>query len=148
MSRTTIGAIREHVAAYGSVPGYLAGVYHAGEQLVLAHGLADLWIVAQCNAASDAAAWIADKRAALADREFRALYLAYDRAFAWSSDDRRLTALAARTQRWLASRRRATGPSTRPPPIAQLVASAAVASPAWERLAQLVARIGLDRRRD
>jgi CubicO group peptidase (beta-lactamase class C family) len=37
--------LREQVAAYcesSKVPGYLAGVYHAGQQSVFAHGLANL----------------------------------------------------------------------------------------------------------
>ncbi|WP_218026061.1 serine hydrolase domain-containing protein [Nocardia miyunensis] len=42
---TTETRIREQVSAYcesNSIPGFVAGVYHAGEQIVLAHGIANI----------------------------------------------------------------------------------------------------------
>jgi hypothetical protein len=65
----------------------------------------EMWILMQASKPTDVAAWIADKREAFGDPEFRALYLATDAAFEWSPDDPRLRALAVRTQRWLGLRR-------------------------------------------
>jgi len=101
----------------------------------------DGWILLQALAPNEAAIWIADKRDAIADPEFRAIYLEYDAAFDWSPDDPRLDALADRTRRWLASRpeRSESGERGVPDPtIVQLVAAAAGAwSPAWDRLMQI-----------
>src|SRR5215467_9303022 len=47
----------------------------------------DLWILMQSVAAAEAAVWLGDKCEALADPEFRALYLEYDAAFEWPPDD-------------------------------------------------------------
>lgn len=101
----------------------------------------DGWILMQSASPSQAAIWIADKRDAIGDPEFRAIYLQYDAAFGWSPDDPRLRRLAYRTQRWLATR--SASPSSGEPPvldpaIARLVAmSAGASSPAWDRLAEI-----------
>jgi DNA-binding transcriptional MerR regulator len=100
----------------------------------------DGWILLQSASPSQAAIWIADKRDAIGDPEFRAIYLLYDAAFDWSPDDPRLDSLASRTKRWLASR--PAGLSREPPvpdpAIARLVAmSAGASSPAWERLTEI-----------
>ena len=96
----------------------------------------DGWILMQSASPRDAAVWIAEKRDAIDDLEFRAIYVEYDAAFDWSPDDPRLAALGDRTRRWLASR-----PGRRPvqdPAIALLVArSAGVSSPAWARLGEI-----------
>jgi DNA-binding transcriptional MerR regulator len=101
----------------------------------------DGWILLQSVAPNQAAIWIADKRDALADPEFRAIYLDYDAAFDWSPDDPGLYPLAERTQRWLANRHASLSSGESPvldPAIAQLVAtSAGVSSPAWNRLAEI-----------
>jgi DNA-binding transcriptional MerR regulator len=101
----------------------------------------DGWILMQSVSPKEAASWISDKRETLNDPEFRAIYLAYDAAFDWSPDDRRLYALAARAQRWLAKRSKANRggkPSTRAIGVAQLVArSAGAESPAWDRLGEI-----------
>jgi len=101
----------------------------------------DLWILLQSVAPTQAAIWIADKLDAIADPEFRAIYLEYDAAFDWSPDDPRLDALADRTQRWLTSRHGRSEDAERAVPdpgIAQLVAtSAGLWSPAWDRLTQI-----------
>ncbi len=106
----------------------------------------DGWILLQALAPNEAAIWIADKRDAIADPEFRAIYLEYDAAFDWSPDDPRLDALADRTQRWLASRpeRSESGERAVPDPtIVQLVTAAAGAwSPAWDRLMQIAEQRG------
>jgi DNA-binding transcriptional MerR regulator len=108
------------------------------------------WILMQSVAPEQAAVWIADKRDALDDPEFRAIYLAYDAAFDWSPDDPRLYALADRSERWVAERsRRSPGGEqvVRDPVIAQLVTTAAgVSSPAWDRLTEIVKERASSRR--
>jgi DNA-binding transcriptional MerR regulator len=49
----------------------------------------DGWILLQSISPNDAALWIADKREAMSDPEFRAIYLECDAAFDWSPDDPR-----------------------------------------------------------
>jgi DNA-binding transcriptional MerR regulator len=100
----------------------------------------DLWILAQSVSPKEAAIWIADKRDALGDPEFRALYLEYDAAFDWSPDDPRLYALVDRSQRWITNQHgRIEGGerSHQDPTIAQLVATSVGASPAWDRLTEI-----------
>ena len=100
----------------------------------------DLWILIQSVSPRQAASWIADKRDAIDDPEFRAIYLDYDAAFAWLPDDPRLPELADRTQRWLAKRHNGSDQPARPAPdpiIAQLVSTSTVSSAAWERLSEI-----------
>ena len=101
----------------------------------------DVWILMQSVSPNEAASWIADKRDAIGDPEFRAIYLEYDAAFDWSPDDPRLDALADRSQRWVAIRHgRSEGGerSVQDPAIAQLVAtSVGGSSPAWDRLTEI-----------
>ena len=101
----------------------------------------DLWILMQSASPQEAARWIAEKREALGDPEFCALYLAYDVTFDWSPDDPRLDALAERTRRWMANRHCRVGGeerSARAPIVAQLVATSVVTpSPAWDRLSAI-----------
>ncbi len=47
------------------------------------------WILMQSASPKQAAIWIADKRDALGDPEFRAIYLEYDAAFDWSGKERK-----------------------------------------------------------
>jgi DNA-binding transcriptional MerR regulator len=101
----------------------------------------DIWILLQSVSPKEAAIWIADKRDAIDDPEFRAIYLECDAAFDWLPDDPRLYALADRTQRWMADRPdRFDGGarSVQDAAIAQLVATSVDASsPAWDRLAEI-----------
>jgi DNA-binding transcriptional MerR regulator len=101
----------------------------------------DIWILLSSVSPNEAAIWIADKREAIGDPEFRAMYLEYDAAFDWSPEDPRLYALADRTQRWIANRRRTSASPEvldQDPAIAQLVAmSAGTSSPAWDRLTEI-----------
>jgi len=101
----------------------------------------DGWILLQSASPKQAAVWLADKRDAMVDPEFRAIYLKYDAAFDWSPDDRRLYALAARAERWLAKQHgRPKGGEGTPVPdatIAQLVAASGTSSPAWDRLTEI-----------
>jgi len=105
----------------------------------------DGWILMQSASPKQAAIWFADKIDAMGDPEFRAIYLKYDAAFDWSPDDRRLNALAVRTERWFAKRpdRLKGGEgSVLDPTLAQLVStSVGASSPAWDRLGE----IGKDR---
>jgi len=50
----------------------------------------DIWILLQSVSPEEAAVWIADKRVAMEDPEFRRIYLEYDAAFDGSPDDPRL----------------------------------------------------------
>jgi len=106
----------------------------------------DLWILMQSVSPEQAAVWIADKRDAIGDPEFCAIYLEYDTAFDWSPDDPRLPALADRTERWMASwygRSEGKPQSVQDPAIARLVtAPAGVSSPAWDRLTELTREAG------
>jgi len=101
----------------------------------------DLWILMQSVSPEQAAIWIADKRDAIGDPEFRVIYLGYDAAFDWSPDDPRLSTLADRTARWIASRYGSSEGTPRPaqdPAIAELVTTpAGVSSPAWDRLTEI-----------
>jgi DNA-binding transcriptional MerR regulator len=103
----------------------------------------DVWILMQSVSPNEAATWIADKRKALGDPEFRAIYLEYDAAFNWSPDDPRLNELAERVRRWIASRRsrfeRGEGiVQVQAPDISRLVATTVGASsPAWARLTEI-----------
>jgi DNA-binding transcriptional MerR regulator len=103
----------------------------------------DGWILLQSAAPKEAAIWLADKIEAINDPEFRAIYLTYDAAYGWSPDDRRLGALAARAERWMAKRHgRPKGGevSVVDPNIAQLVAtSPGASSPAWDKLTEIAA---------
>jgi DNA-binding transcriptional MerR regulator len=101
----------------------------------------DGWILLQSAVPKEAASWIADKRDAIGDPEFRAIYLEYDAAFGWSPDDPRLYALADRAERWIANRHDKLQGGERPvqdPAIAQLAATwAGASSPAWDRLTEI-----------
>ena len=101
----------------------------------------DIWILLQSVSPNEAAIWIADKRDAIGDPEFRAIYLEYDAAFGWSPDDPRLPALADRTERWISNwygRSEDGQVPSQDPAIAQLVAtSVGVSSPAWDRLTEI-----------
>ncbi len=98
----------------------------------------DIWVLLQSVSPKEAAIWIDDKRDAIGDPEFRAIYRAYDAAFDWSEDDPRLDALADRAQRWIADRYGRSEGGERPvqdAAIAQLVATSfGATSPAWDRL--------------
>jgi DNA-binding transcriptional MerR regulator len=119
------------------VAGYLERLREIGvsERTVLLER--DLWILLQSVAPGQAAAWIADRLAAIADPEFRTLYVDYDAAFDWSPDDPRLRPLAERTRQWFTSRH--AGAEAAPDPtIARLAAvTAGASSPVWARIAEL-----------
>ena len=105
----------------------------------------DGWILMQSVSPKKAAAWLADKRAAIRDPEFCAIYLAYDAAFDWSPNDPRLYALADRTQRWLANRRTDSESAAKPvldAGVAELVTTpVGVSAPAWDRLVEIAKQV-------
>ncbi len=106
----------------------------------------DGWILLAALSPEVVPEWTRQKRAALADPEFRRIYLAYDEARDWDPADPRLRPLADRTVEWTATRddavvgaRSSTIPSE---PnvvlVAQLMdAESAYTSPALNRLAEL-----------
>ena len=123
------------------VAGYLERLKELGVSQRTMQMERDGWILMQSVSPKDAATWIADKRDALGDPEFRVIYLEYDAAFDWSPEDPRLYALADRAQRWISKRRRTSAGAEvldQNPAIAQLVAtSAGTSSPAWDRLTEI-----------
>jgi DNA-binding transcriptional MerR regulator len=123
------------------VADYLGRLLALGVSLSTVQRERDLWILLQAVSPQQAASWIADKGAALADPEFCALYLAYDAAFHWSPNDPRLDGLAERTQRWIANRPATPGTDKGPAPdpaIVRLIAEGGASSPAWDRLTAMV----------
>ncbi len=142
---------RERIARLGAgdrlfvsaeVADFLDRLHELGVSLRTVQLERDGWILLQSVSPKQAAAWFADKRDAMGDPEFCAIYLKYDAAFGWSPDDPRLHALAARTERWFSNRHgRLKGggrPAVPDPTIAQLVAtSLGTSSPAWDRLTEI-----------
>jgi DNA-binding transcriptional MerR regulator len=102
----------------------------------------DLWILLQSVSPEDASRCIADKRDAIGDPEFRALYLDCDAAFDWPANDPRLNALAHRAEQWLANRHGRLGSGAqlvRDRTIAELVTTpTSGSSPALNRITQIV----------
>jgi DNA-binding transcriptional MerR regulator len=95
----------------------------------------EVWVLMQAVAPDEAAVWLADKTEALADPEFREIYLGYDEAFDWSPDDPRLPALARRAAAWMSSRQEM--PVADPEITALAMSAAGASSPAWQRMAAL-----------
>ncbi len=123
-----------------AVADYLDRLHELGVSQRLVQMERDVWILLQPVSPKEAAIWIADKRDAIGDPEFCAIYLEYDAAFDWSPDDPRLYALADRSRRWASNRYGSFrgGPSpARDLAIAQLVATSVASSPAWDRLAEI-----------
>lgn len=126
------------------VADYLDRLRHLGVSQRLVQMERDLWILMQAVSPKEAATWITDKRDAIGDPEFCAIYLEFDAAFDWSADDPRLDALADRAERWLAKRHGRPAGRGRPvqdPAIPQLIATSfGATSPAWNRLGAMAAR--------
>lgn len=100
----------------------------------------DVWILASSVSPEDTATLLAGRLEAIADPEFRAIYLEYDAAYNWAPDDPRLEALAERTVRWSAGRQAQLGKgprSLRDPAIVRILAPLSAPSPAWRRLAEM-----------
>jgi DNA-binding transcriptional MerR regulator len=106
----------------------------------------DGWILLGVLCPEVAPEWVSEKRLAVADDEFRRLYLRCDEAREWDPTDPRLEELAIWMAEWVGSRHDELG--TGPVPInasqpgvlvvEQLMsAESANDSPAWKRLAEL-----------
>jgi DNA-binding transcriptional MerR regulator len=96
----------------------------------------DVWIMAVALSPRSVPDWVAAKNAALQDPEFRRLYLACDRALDWDPHDPRLVELAHDITTWDSRRAKNDGTD---PGLAELMRShTTTASPAWQRLAQLL----------
>ncbi len=126
------------------VAGYLDRLRELGVSERTVQMERDTLILLQIATPKEAAILISDKRDALADPEFSALYIEYDKAFDWPPDDPRLYALADRSQSWLANRQgrsevRESGKRVAQDPIvAKLVGSSFDAtSRAWKRLSEI-----------
>ncbi|WP_433341497.1 MerR family transcriptional regulator [Micromonospora sp. CA-111912] len=105
----------------------------------------DAWILVHSASPDQAAALVAQKRAVLADPEFRAIYLEFDTALEWSPHDPRLDPLADRLRRWMASLSATHGSGSvdaarhpvLDPFVARLIATSPPPSPSWQRLMEL-----------
>jgi len=98
----------------------------------------DGWILMVALSPESVPGWAQEKAAAMADPEFRHLYLACDEAFDWDPADPRLAELADEMVRWGAQRRpdgSQPGQEAGNPVAATLLTShVATLSPAWRRL--------------
>lgn len=123
------------------VADYLERLRELGVSQRMVQNERDGWILLQSASPKAAAIWFADKKDAIGDPEFVAIYLEYDAAFDWPADDPRLDALAERSERWLVRRRGELTSGKQPAPdpgIVQLIAtSTGSSSPAWDRLKEI-----------
>jgi DNA-binding transcriptional MerR regulator len=95
----------------------------------------DGWILLAARSPGPAASWAQGKRSALADPEFRRLYLACDQAFDWDPADPRLGELA---DAMLAFAARHRGGTLDDPVAVELLSSQpGGSSPGWDRLMRL-----------
>ncbi|MEU9124119.1 MerR family transcriptional regulator [Streptomyces sp. NPDC048506] len=102
----------------------------------------DCWIMLVALAPESVPEWVAGKEKALADPEFRRLYLACDEAMNWEPDDPRLPDLATAIATWTAQRpdHRQPGAGT----LSLMNANVTAASPAWRRLMVLLSQTRQD----
>jgi DNA-binding transcriptional MerR regulator len=104
----------------------------------------DAWIVVAALSPEQIPPWAQEKLAAMADPEFRRLYLATDEARDWDPDDPRLAKLAGEMAAWMArfgrDRERFSADWVADPAVVTLVSEhVADALPVWRRLADLAA---------
>lgn len=92
----------------------------------------DSWIMLVALAPESVADWVAGKEEALADPEFRRLYLACDEAMDWEPDDPRLSDLATAMATWDAQQPEHEQPSHGT--LSLMNANVTAASPGWRRL--------------
>jgi DNA-binding transcriptional MerR regulator len=99
----------------------------------------DGWILMAASAPDLAGKWAEEKLEALADPEFREIYLACDEAFSWDPADPRLEQLAQRMATWSARKQPGSEPppDDLPPVAALMSAQVATVSPAWHKLTKL-----------
>ncbi|WP_438484315.1 MerR family transcriptional regulator [Streptomyces sp. S186] len=98
----------------------------------------DSWIMLVALAPASVPTWVAGKEKALADPEFRRLYLACDEAMDWEPDDPRLLDLATAMVTWTAQQPAHEQPGAGT--LALMNANVTAASPAWRRLTELLSR--------
>lgn len=101
----------------------------------------DGWILLMTPLPDQVPKWAADKTIALADSDFARLYLAFDQAYDWDSEDPRLAELAADVAAWMAKQppRSPLPPDTKISTVNTLLSSGrSTASPAWDRLRELI----------
>ena len=98
----------------------------------------DAWIMMNALSPGVIPQWVAEKAAALADPEFRRIYLACDEAAGWDPADPRLPGLARDMMAW-ASRQPGREPVSAdlPEPVMLMSAYITAAVPAWQRLYEL-----------
>ena len=104
----------------------------------------DGWILATALTPDLASGWVEEKKAALADPDFRRLYQAGDQALSWGPDDPRLEKIAESMADWAARHdREAAAPPDGPaisdvPTVAALIDSyVASSSPTLRKLGEL-----------
>jgi len=99
----------------------------------------DGWILVAALSPELIPGWVSQKRSALADPEFRRLYLAVDEAFGWDPADPRLEKLADWVVTWTVRHQLAGGqaPAGIPAAVTLVTSDAATSSPAWRRLTEL-----------
>jgi DNA-binding transcriptional MerR regulator len=105
----------------------------------------DAWILGVALSPQSVPEWAQGKAAAMADPEFRRLYLACDEAFDWDPADPRLAELADEMVKWVlkwdAQRRLSGSPPGQqvgdPVAVTLLTSQFAASSPAWRRLGEL-----------
>ncbi|SIR74765.1 DNA-binding transcriptional regulator, MerR family [Micromonospora avicenniae] len=97
----------------------------------------DSWILIAALSPRSVPEWVAVKHAALDDPLFQRLYRTCDEALGWTADDPRLAQLAADIVAWN-SLRPEHGPA-QPGTVDLMFSHATAASPAWQRLAVLLA---------
>ena len=100
----------------------------------------DGWILVAALSPEVIAEWVAVKRAALEDPEFRRIYLLSDQALDWDPADPRIPDLADATAAWAAASRPDTSPAETPAgaaAVALLSSGMTGSSPSWERLNHL-----------
>jgi DNA-binding transcriptional MerR regulator len=142
-TRERIGQLRagDRLFVSAEVADYLDRLHELGVSQRAVQMERDGWILMQAVSPKEAAIWIADKRDAIEDPEFRAICLESDAAFDWSPNDPRLDALADRAQRWLAKRSdrlEGGGLPVPDPAIVRLVTRwVGASSPAWDRLTEI-----------
>ncbi|UKY47796.1 MerR family transcriptional regulator [Streptomyces inhibens] len=98
----------------------------------------DSWIMLVALAPESVPDWVAAKDRALADPEFRRLYLACDEAMDWEPDDPRLPDLAIAMATWKAQQPDHQQPSAGT--LSLMNANITATSPAWRRLMVLLSQ--------
>lgn len=96
----------------------------------------DNWIIITALSPQSVPEWVAVKSAALDDPEFQRIYRTCDEALTWEADDQRLPQLAADIVTW--NSRRPQHEAAQSGTANLMLSRATAASPAWQRLAELL----------